>query len=320
MLTAEPVNYRGTVLLCDFADVRPAGEMTTSPLLYNERQSISLLVSRHGGQTMESSVRNYIALFPQAENALTAARQILREVIHWRNTDPNRRGLTCRLILGYGQVTVDKGRMRSEWTHKLSGLVSQVPEYDIAALPELIEHLRLEPPPPAYKAGSSNQMLYKIGNIDKGSSPDDHATDRAQTRHAPSLQSADTGVFTEINLTVGGKRRVVKMSECPLNVGRESTCGVVLSGDMVSRVHGSISYENGKFFYTDNSRNGSFVLTASGEEVFVRGERLPLIGQGAISPGAPLATQKGQVLRYSCTSSKLSMAGERNGDTRTLER
>ena len=309
MLTDDSINYRGTVLLCDFADSR-LGEISAQPLLYNERQSISLLVDRHGGQTMEASVRNYSALFPQAANALTAARQILKDVIHWRNADPNRRGLSCRLILGYGHVTVDKGRMRSDWTHKLSGLVSHLPEYSIAALPELVEHLKLETPPKAFKVGSDNQMLYTLTSLE------DHATDQAQTRHAPSLQIADTGVFTEITLTVSGRLRVAKASECPLNVGRELNCGVVLSGDMVSRVHGIISYEKGKFFYADDSRNGSYVLTAGGEEVFLRGERLPLIGQGAISPGAPLATQRGQVLRYACSSSKLSMADEHKGDTR----
>lgn len=311
MQTGTPINYSGAVLLCDFTD-RYLGEISTTPLLHTERQSIGQRVTQQGGQTLESSVRTCYALFPQALPALVAARQILRDVSHWSNSDPNRRGLSCRLILGYGQVTVDQGRLRSDWTHKLAGLISHVPENGIAALPELVEQLKLNPPPRALQTGSGTQSLYAIAGLDED------IVDNAQTRHAPSLQIADTGVFSEISLTVGGKLRVVRMSECPLQVGRDKACGIILSGDMVSRVHGRILYENGKFFYADDSRNGSFVLNAGGEEVFIRGERLPLIGQGTISPGAPLATQRGQVLRYACTSSRLSMAGDRD-DTQTFK-
>jgi hypothetical protein len=215
------------------------------------------------------------------------------------------------MILGYGLVTIAKNRLSGDWTHRLSGLISQVPEYSIGALPEFVEQAQLDPPAKPLNT-SHGQLLFTIPTLF------DNAADHALTRHAPSLQIADTGVFTEITLTVAGRQRVVQISECPLRVGRENTCGVILTGDMVSRVHGSIVYERGKFFYADESRNGSYVLTASGEEVFLKGERLPLIGQGAISPGAPLSTQTGQVLRYSCSSARLRMAGPEDNDTQAL--
>lgn len=309
MTIAEDITYRGSVLLGDFVDIR-LGEMASSPLMYHERQSMTQLVDQNAGQTVDSSVRRFCALFPDGMQALSVTRQILRNVVLWRNTDTNRSGLSCRLILGYGQVTLRNSRMHSDWTHRLSGLISQVPEYSIAALPEYVEHMQLQPPPKPLRINTPGQVLFQIPTLEENS------TDRAQTRHAPSLQIADTGVFTEITLSIGGKLRVIKASECPLQIGRERTCGVVITGDMVSRVHGILSYESGKFYYADSSRNGSFVLTASGEEVFLREERVPLIGQGAISPGAPLATQTGQVVRFSCTSSRLGMADAKSSDTR----
>lgn len=310
MLITDTATYRVSVLLCDFADARP-GEMAAAPLLYNERKSIAHLVDQHGGQTLESSIRSYYALFSVPKDAMTVAQSIVREVVQWRNTDSNRRGLTCRLILGHGPVTVDNGRLRSDWGHKLSGWLSQVPEYCIGALPEFVAQAQLNPLPRLIKNAAGHE-LYQLDHLVEGEA-------NPQTRHAPSLQIADTGVFTEITLSVGGKLRVVKSQECPFLIGRDKTCGLPISGDMVSRVHGSLLYESGKFFYADDSRNGSFVLTASGEEVFVRNERVPLFGQGAISPGAPLATQRGQVVRYSCTSNRLAMA-DKGGDTRKLSK
>lgn len=312
MLSADPIPFRGSVLLAAFVDSR-AGEIANTPVLYNERQKFTQLVNTLNGQNLSASVRTHVAVFPQAANALTAAQQIVHNVVYWRNSDPNRRGLSCRLLLGYGQATLEGDRLRSDWTHRLPGLVSHVPEYGIAALPEFMAQIKPEAPTRHLQVpnGPTLQLL------PTGSETNDAM---AQTRHAPSLQSADSGVFTELTVTVGGLLRVVKASECPVQVGRDKTCGVILDGDLVSRVHGVLLYEQGKFHYLDDSRNGSFVLTASGEEVSLKkGERLALIGQGAVSPGTPLATQRGQILRFSSATTRLSMAGH-EGDTRILNR
>jgi pSer/pThr/pTyr-binding forkhead associated (FHA) protein len=111
-------------------------------------------------------------------------------------------------------------------------------------------------------------------------------------------------------LKVGERTRVVLPPECPITVGRSKTCGVVLHGDEVSRSHGRIEFANDKYFYVDESRNGTYVLTQDGTEVNVLKERILLVGDGVISPGVPVLKQTGEVLRFRCTPVHLSFGDD----------
>jgi pSer/pThr/pTyr-binding forkhead associated (FHA) protein len=307
MTTDNALQYRGAVLYADFSDSTPS-EKAETPIFYNERRDISAFVEGNGGLTVEITARHLYGLFPLSVQALEAARKIRRHALKIRGSEPGRKGLSCRLLLGFGEVVVENGRLRGDWTHRLSGLVSQVPEFAIAGLADYVAELQQQ----GLRKISEAAGLYLISNAG------DEATDNPQTRHASAMLKADSAVFTELRLSVGGKPRMVRNAECPLLLGRDKSCGVIVSGDTVSRIHGRIGYESGKFFYADESTNGTYVLTASGEEVFLHKERIVLLGEGAISPGAPLSRQTTAVVRYSCSSSRLSMADDRSGDTRRL--
>ena len=82
---------------------------------------------------------------------------------------------------------------------------------------------------------------------------------------------------------------------------------MVLAGEDVSRVHGRIEFVNEKYFYVDESRNGTYVLTAEGSEVRLMQERILLVGDGVISPGRPVMKQTGQVVRFRCNAVRLDI-------------
>ena len=103
-----------------------------------------------------------------------------------------------------------------------------------------------------------------------------------------------------LELSHGGTQLNLTAKDCPLTVGRDKTCGLHLDGDVASRVHGRIEFVHDKFYFVDDSRNGTYLLNPQGEEVFLHRERLPLLGRGVISPGAPVVKQTGEVLRYRC--------------------
>jgi hypothetical protein len=299
MSTTDAIQYRGAVLYADFSDSSP-GEMSESPILYNERRELSAFVDRNGGQTIEAGPRRLTGLFPRSALALETAQQVRNHVQQLRESLSGRRGLCCRLLLGFGDVTLENGRMRSDWTHRLPGIVSQVPENAIAGLEDYVRNL------------APTQELRKLGASDED-------LDNRQTRHASTLLKADNAVFSELRISVGGTPRVIRSGECPLLLGRDKTCGIVVSGDTASRVHGRVLHVAGKFFYADESRNGTYVLTAAGEEIFLHQERVVLLGEGAISPGAPLSRQTTAIVRYSCSSSRLAMA-DKDGDTKPMGR
>lgn len=102
-----------------------------------------------------------------------------------------------------------------------------------------------------------------------------------------------------LRLTRRGASVLVRPEDCPFTVGRDAACALGIGGPNVSRLHGAVLYEAGKFHYRDDSRNGSY-LTSGGTEVFVHAERYPLVAEGVISPGSPLIEQTGDVIRYAC--------------------
>ncbi len=103
-----------------------------------------------------------------------------------------------------------------------------------------------------------------------------------------------------LELSHGGRVFQLAAGDCPFTLGRDKSCTLPLDGNVASRVHGRIEFVHDKFYYVDDSRNGTFLLTPQGEEVFLHRERLPLLGRGVISLGAPIVKQTGEVVRYAC--------------------
>ena len=68
-------------------------------------------------------------------------------------------------------------------------------------------------------------------------------------------------------------------------LGRAEDNDVVVKGNLISRVHARIESSRDKFTLIDESTNGTFVQTSSGEEIFVRRDRAPLTGEGVIGLG-----------------------------------
>lgn len=126
----------------------------------------------------------------------------------------------------------------------------------------------------------------------------DRATTFRESTVQMSLNSKDT-LYSALKLTRRGKSVLVRAEDCPFSVGRDSACALNIGGPNVSRLHGAIQHEGGKFYFRDDSRNGTY-LTTGGEEVYLQAERFPLVSQGVISPGATLVQQLGDVIRYHC--------------------
>ncbi|MDP3858834.1 MAG: FHA domain-containing protein [Stagnimonas sp.] len=126
---------------------------------------------------------------------------------------------------------------------------------------------------------------------------DGASTYREKTVHVSSVR--DSGRHLALRLTRRGSSQTVRPEDCPYTIGRDSACALIIGGPNVSRLHGAILYDAGRFHLRDDSRNGSY-LTTAGNEVFLRADRFPLLSDGVISPGATLVEQTGDVILYRC--------------------
>lgn len=301
----DSVTYRSIVLHAEFSD-GASSEFGQHALQFGEVMDLSAAINGpHGGQVMECTSQKTIAVYPRHTGALATARQMLELVQRARKTEMSRYALTVRVLLGYGDITIENGRLHSGWTFRMPRLISQIPDQGIAAMEDLVKHVGAA----VLEARASNVPgLYLLGG------------EAAQeTRLVPAFTAMQNGIFSELALRVRGAVRTFRPVDCPVFIGRDKTCAIQLTGESASRVHGRVEYENSKFLYVDQSRNGSFILTGSGEEIHLQqGESIVLAGDGVISPGASVSQQKGEVIRYSCHSTKLSLDSD-DGETRTLK-
>jgi adenylate cyclase len=86
----------------------------------------------------------------------------------------------------------------------------------------------------------------------------------------------------------------------PLLIGRGPQCGIVVESSLISRVHARFEYRRGKFVLVDQSTNGTFIKSQNGREVYIRREELPLWGQGTISLGQSINSDKEHLIYFKC--------------------
>jgi len=85
-----------------------------------------------------------------------------------------------------------------------------------------------------------------------------------------------------------------------LTVGRGDDNDLVVRGSLVSRLHARIEAGKHRFMLVDQSTNGSFVRSESGEETFVRRDSMPLKGRGRIGLGQPVEPGAVYVVEFDC--------------------
>ena len=83
-----------------------------------------------------------------------------------------------------------------------------------------------------------------------------------------------------------------------LTIGRAEQNDLVVGGEMVSRLHARAEYRNGRFVFTDQSANGTFVVTDAGDSVFLHREDLVLTGAGMLGLGTPPEPGSPATVRY----------------------
>lgn len=257
-------------------------------------------VTTFGGDVIVSSAERLVVLTLDPRAALSLARTLVARVQHSRP----RPGY--RIVLGYGHVSVDDEGVVGDWVHSLRRAAELLPEDSIGVQPLFGDQLTpadREQLIPVERSRGALLVFTEVGEL--------QLTRAARVEGA----SADA-VFSQLSLIVGGVERLLSAGDRPLTIGRDRSCDLIVSGEAVSRVHGRVEFQRDKFYYVDESRNGSWVLTPAGEELRVHEEPIALIGEGAISPGLPLGQQTAVVVRYRCHSSRsgLDRLGSERGE------
>jgi hypothetical protein len=103
-----------------------------------------------------------------------------------------------------------------------------------------------------------------------------------------------------LRLTVQDQEIVLDDHHPNATIGRAEDNTLVVKGNLISRLHARIEISRGKFVLVDQSTNGTFVQSASGEESFVRRDSLQIKGEGMIGLGKLPEPDSPQTIRFAC--------------------
>ncbi len=81
-------------------------------------------------------------------------------------------------------------------------------------------------------------------------------------------------------------------------MGRADESDLIVKNTLISRLHARIEYRKGNFVLVDQSINGTYVRTSSGEELFVRRDNYPIKGSGIIGLGQRLAPESPDAISF----------------------
>jgi len=102
-------------------------------------------------------------------------------------------------------------------------------------------------------------------------------------------QDFQTGYVGSLLLRYGDDEIRVNEQRPVVVLGRDEASDLAVEQKLASRYHARIKYRSGKFILVDQSTNGTFILTDTGQTIKLRREEATLFGTGQISLGQPFS-------------------------------
>ena len=78
---------------------------------------------------------------------------------------------------------------------------------------------------------------------------------------------------------------IVNEARSRVEIGRQKSNDIQVVNNRVSRTHAIIEFKKGKYYLTDQSSNGTYLLMEGCEGVTVRKKQVTLTAKGVIGPG-----------------------------------
>ncbi len=86
-------------------------------------------------------------------------------------------------------------------------------------------------------------------------------------------------------LKYGGAVVVVSETNSRIEIGRRPSTDIQVANKRVSRIHAFIEFKKGKYFLTDQSSNGTYLLMEGRAGITVKQKEVMLTARGVIGPG-----------------------------------
>lgn len=250
---------------------------------------------RHHGSVIKTIGDEVMSTFPTADDALDAARD-MQMAITKGDIAPEGVALAIRVGCDFGPVVPEKSDVFGSTVHSANRMTSQAKASQIVTTSNMVDQLSAEwrtsvrqIDVAAVKGRSGQIALYEV------LWQKDDITSMLPTISWAKKSQRSRG---RMRLRFQGTEVLVDAENNRVNIGRADDNGLVIKGNLISRLHCHVEMSRDRFMLVDKSTNGTFVITRQGEELFVRRDSVQLSGEGVIGLGRVVQPGSSQAIHY----------------------
>lgn len=279
-----PTNNQCAIMFADISGstrlYNKLGDDEAEKLISTRLIKMRDITALHNGRVIKTIGDEIMCQFPTAEQAALAATEMHQE----KATADTSRALDIRVGLHFGNtIAKDEdifgdavniaARMaaiakanQTICTESFINLLSK----DLQENTRLFDSTRVKGIDEEIKI---YQILWEESNV----------TAFATSQNIQQLSQANLSIVFKLN----GEERFYSDTDitAPISIGRDDSCDITVDAKFASRSHVNLEYRRGKFVLIDHSTNGTYIKPKDQDDIFIRREELPLIGEGYISLG-----------------------------------
>ncbi|HEX6994233.1 MAG TPA: adenylate/guanylate cyclase domain-containing protein [Gammaproteobacteria bacterium] len=244
------------------------------------------------GTVIKTMGDEVMSTFPTADDAMTAARRMQERISAASELVHENGRVAIRIGCHFGPVVQEQRDIFGSAVHIANRMTSQAKAKQIVTTLSTVERLS-----PEWRSIARQIDVATVrGKADEVIlfevlwQPEE-ATSMLPT--VPWSKKANSRP-KRLSLRYQGKEILVGEGRKSVTLGRAEDNDLVVKGNLISRLHARVEASRDKFTLFDESTNGTFVRTDSGEEIFVRRDSTQLTGEGVIGLGR--AAQPGTAL------------------------
>ena len=265
-------------------------------------KALNALISisnRFGGNLVKTIGDEILVYFTDVDMAVYAAQSIQETMEDDRS--PETIGVSIRIGMQYGSAILENDDIFGDTVNVAARVASMAKARQILCTQEIAFMVKnadlsnnMRPYDRLRVKGKNDQLdVYLVAWEEEG--------DITNMATASSFTNpARSDLVKKLTLTYQAKPLNIPFDTSSFIIGRGKDCDLIIKGDLISRYHSKLEHRRGKFILSDQSTNGTFLRTSSGQIIFLRREEFTLFGSGYISLGKKVDPEDPDIIHFLC--------------------
>jgi class 3 adenylate cyclase len=281
-----------SILYADICDsvrlYEKVGDAEAHRLAENCMRRLADITGRHGGRVIRTQGDGVMSTFPSAVCACDAAQEMQEAHV----SGP----VFIKVGFNHGAVIPDAGDVYGDAVNLAARVIGLARAGEILTTQETVQHLKPE-------QRLSARMLDRTKVKGKSEPINIYALVNDEDTQATVFSTVRTfgqgdARRKALGLEYRGRRLNPESLKSPLFMGRADECQLVVESDFASRMHAFIESKKDYFVLTDQSTNGTYLVSTEGERMYLKRESVRLPGSGVISLGIRPEDDDDNLIRF----------------------